>query len=113
MTNKKVIVFGGLGYIGTILVDYLLKKNCKVIVIDNLIYNQKILNFQKNRKNLKIVYSNINNSKKYLNYLDQSTNVVILSGLVGDPITKKYPKISKKINEKYTMNLIKNCNQKK
>ena len=36
-------------------------------------------------------------------------NVIILSGLVGDPITKKYPKLSKLSNEDYIIKLINSC----
>jgi len=112
MNNKKILIFGGLGYIGTVVVNYFLKKNFKVIIVDNLIYNQKLYNFQKKRKNLKIIRSNISKIKNYYKLLDKKTNVVILSGLVGDPITKKYPAISKKINEKYTIDIIKTCQKK-
>ena len=39
--------------------------------------------------------------------------VVILSGLVGDPITKKYPILSKNINEKLIKKIINQSFQKK
>ena len=44
--------------------------------------------------------------------LNDFDHVVILSGLVGDPITKKYPKISKRINYYATKNLISVCAKK-
>ena len=36
LNKKKVIITGGAGFIGSHLTDLLLKKNFKVIVIDNL-----------------------------------------------------------------------------
>ena len=46
-------------------------------------------------------------------YLKEVDNVVILVGLVGDPITKKYPDISKKINLIYLKNIIDLIKKKK
>ena len=39
-------------------------------------------------------------------------SVVILAGLVGDPITKKYPELSEKINIKLVKALIDLLNKK-
>jgi UDP-glucose 4-epimerase len=39
--KKKILVTGGFGYIGTCLIDLLLKKNYKVFVVDNLVNGQK------------------------------------------------------------------------
>ena len=36
---QNVLLIGGAGYIGTVVTDYLLKKNYSVKIIDNLIYN--------------------------------------------------------------------------
>ena len=44
---------------------------------------------------------------KILNYCSRDIDcVIILGGLVGDPITKKYPNLSKKINFDYTKKMI-------
>ena len=39
--NKKVLVTGGAGFIGSHLVDRLIKENCRVVVIDNLCTGRK------------------------------------------------------------------------
>ena len=45
--------------------------------------------------------------------MNECDAVVILAGLVGDPITKKYPEISEKINNKGIKKLINSCKNKK
>ena len=44
-------------------------------------------------------YGDLCNEKVVRNALEGITDVVLLAGLVGDPITKKYKKESKKIND--------------
>ena len=48
---KKAIVTGGAGFIGSHMVDLLLKKNFKVVVIDNLSGGHKnnLINKRKNK----------------------------------------------------------------
>lgn len=106
---KNLIVIGGSGYIGTTLIPLLLKKKFNIINIDNLIYGQKDENLifcKKNKlsnyKHFKKDLRNIRNLKFEKKNL---FGVIILGGLVGDPITKKYPLLSKKINREG----IKNC----
>ena len=36
--NGKILIIGGAGYIGTVLSNYLMKKNYKVICLDNFLY---------------------------------------------------------------------------
>ena len=50
--------------------------------------------------------SNTNEISKLLN---RYKNVIFLASVVGDPITKKYPYISKKINEEFTIRFIDSC----
>lgn len=104
--KKKFLLVGGGGYIGSVLVNYLLKKNCHIICYDNFIYNHDYIakNFpKKNFTFLKDSLKNMNYYKKYFLNLDA---VVMLASVVGDPITKKYPIFSNEVNVKQTKQFI-------
>ena len=61
---KTIIVTGGSGFIGTNLVNYLIKKKYFVINIDKLTYSSnKFVNKQRNKKNYKFFKLDINNKK--------------------------------------------------
>jgi nucleoside-diphosphate-sugar epimerase len=105
---KKILIIGGEGYIGQELNSFLQKKReqYKITVIDNLIYNQQPLKKNKNFKNYKFVKYDLSNEKTNKEILDDVYCVVILSGLVGDPITKQYPNQAKKHNEIFIKKII-------
>ena len=56
---KKILVTGGGGYIGTLLVDSLLKNNYEVTVVDNFWFG----NFLKNNEKLTIIKEDIRDLK--------------------------------------------------
>ena len=61
---KKIIVTGGSGFIGTNLVNFLIKKKYFVINIDKLTYSSNKLDISyRNRKNYKFIKVDINNKK--------------------------------------------------
>ena len=101
---NKILILGGAGYIGTVVSQYLCKKKLDVTVIDNLLYNQKKINYSKFFENYKFYNLNLNKIKSsFFNNFDQ---IIILASVVGDPITKKYPRIARKININYTKKII-------
>ena len=66
MLKKNVIVTGGLGFIGSNLIELLLEKNFRVINIDKISYSSNFYNtknFKKN-KNYKFYKCDLNNFKK-------------------------------------------------
>ena len=67
---KKIIVTGGLGFIGSNLIDLLLKKNYFVINVDKATYSSNYYNVKefKNSKNYKFIKLDIKN-KKFKNIL--------------------------------------------
>ena len=64
--NKNIIVTGGLGFIGSNLIDLLLKKNYNVINIDKVNYSSNFYNTKKFIKHLnyRFLKSDIGNKKK-------------------------------------------------
>ena len=107
MTRRSIILIGGEGYIGTVVRNFFLKKKFKVNSIDNMIYKQS-LKIDKSNKNFKFIKYDFAN-KKIFNFLDKldHENLIVLGSIVGDPITKKYPNITKKINLEATERLLK------
>ena len=65
--KKKVIVTGGLGFIGSNLIDLLIKKNYFVVNIDSVTYSSNFYNTKDFKDNYKFIKCNINNKKKILN----------------------------------------------
>jgi len=68
---KKVIVTGGLGFIGSNLIKILLKKKYYVINLDKITYSSNFYNVKEfsKSKNYKFVKTDINNRKKILQIL--------------------------------------------
>ena len=108
---KNVLLIGGAGYVGSVITDYLLKNNYNVTCFDNLIYNNQrtVLPYLLN-KNYKFIYGDLCDNNSINKALSNIDSVVLLAGLVGDPITKKYPNESSKINEFGVQNLFKIIN---
>jgi nucleoside-diphosphate-sugar epimerase len=108
---KKILIVGGGGYIGSAITPYLKKKKYDLTVIDNFIYNHKKFYKKVSKQNS---VSLIDRDMKHIKSFDKKFDVVIiLAGLVGDPITKKYTKLSRKINFNFIRNIIKLFNSKK
>ena len=101
--KKKLLLVGGAGYIGNSIIKHFLKLDYEISIVDNLIYYQKF----KYKNKVNFFKGDFLNLLKMKNFINQQDYVVFLAGLVGDPITKKYPKLSKKTNYKNSKIFIK------
>lgn len=111
---KKVLIIGGGGYVGTVLTAHLLAKGFKVSTLDNLIYlNHFAVQPFLGDPNFQFHKGDMGDPAVLAKVADGVTDVIILAGLVGDPITKKYPKESELINEKAVQNCFNFFNGKK
>lgn len=96
---KNVLLIGGAGYVGTIITSHFLREGYKVTVLDNFIYNnQASINSHIGDPNYTFIKGDFTNRATLEMASKDITNVVMLAGLVGDPITKKYPNESELIN---------------
>lgn len=104
---RKILIIGGAGYVGTVLTDHLLNENYQVCSFDQFIYqnNHCVLPYL-GRNGYESRYGDLCDNQAVLGALDGVTDLVLLAGLVGDPITKKFPEMSRKINEEGIQRLV-------
>lgn len=97
--ERKVLLVGGAGYIGSVLTQYLLQHNYSVKVLDALLYQNGscVIPYLSN-SNYEFVLGDVTCAETINRAMRDVTDVIILAGLVGDPITKKYPELSTEIN---------------
>ena len=106
----RILIPGGEGYIGQVLTQYLVEQGHFVKSLDLLIYNQKTNNFINDlNDNYEFICGDINDQELLNNAIKNVDAVILLAGLVGDLITKKYPKESEIINNKGVKLVIDTC----
>ena len=98
---RHVLLIGGAGYIGSVMTVHFLKKGYKVTVMDNFIYNHQfsVLPYMGD-PDYTFMYGDIANTEDLKKIPGDVDDVILLAGLVGDPVTKKYPSESKLINDR-------------
>jgi nucleoside-diphosphate-sugar epimerase len=97
--NSTVLLIGGAGYVGSVVTQHLLEMGYAVRCFDNLIYNNHAAaeSFL-GHPNYDFKYGDLCHPNALENAAEGVSHVVLLAGLVGDPITKKYPDESEDIN---------------
>ena len=81
MQRVKSIVTGGAGFVGSNLVDRLVKERHKVIVLDNFISGSRSNLSHHSKKNVKIIKIDISNNRNLYKYFKGVSYVFHLAGL--------------------------------
>ena len=102
----KCLVTGGAGFIGSNLVDQLVLKKHKVVVLDNFITGRLSNLSQHNKKNLKIVKIDISSNKNLDKYFKGVKYVFHLAGLADIVPSIKNPDKYFKSNVVGTLNVV-------
>ncbi|EME69317.1 hypothetical protein H261_13915 [Paramagnetospirillum caucaseum] len=111
LARRKVLVVGGAGYIGSVLTGKLLDAGYQVRCSDLLLYRNGVtVTPYLNHADYQFMKGDLADPAHLEKAFDGITDVVILAGLVGDPITKKYPEASGRINDDGILRLIDACN---
>ena len=91
---KNILVIGGGGYVGTYLVDQLIKNNYLVTVFDLFIYG----NFLENNHNLNIIKGDIRDLQLLKRIVKNFDCVIHLACISNDPSFDLNPQLGKSIN---------------
>ena len=95
----KILVTGGAGYLGSVLVPKLLKKNYEITVIDNFLFKQKPAENLKKFKNFSLIEGDVRDLKLLGKIANNFDFIFPLAALVGAPLCDKSPKDAKEVNE--------------
>jgi len=106
----RALVTGGAGFIGSHIVDRLIKEECKVVVLDDLssgtLVNLKEI-AESNSKNFTFVKGSINDDEQSLEEAFEDVEVVFHeAAIVSVPRSVREPELTDYINTKGTMNLL-------
>lgn len=105
-SKKRILIIGAGGYVGSVLVPYLISKNFEVIAFDIFWFGKNTL---QNDPNLTIICGDMVNYdfSKILNDIDV---VIHLACISNDPSFDLNPELSQRINFESTKNILKHIN---
>lgn len=103
---KKILVTGGAGYVGTCLVDQLLKEGYFVRVLDILRFGGTGLLPYFGNNNFEFIKGDIRDKKTVEKAVDGMDAIIHLAAIVGFPACRKDPELSREINVGGTKNVV-------
>lgn len=107
----KYIVTGGAGFIGSHLVEKLLKQNKKVIIIDNL-STGRIENIKKFKNKVRFIQADISKKGNWEKIITKNSYVFHLAALADIVPSIKFPQKYFNANVKGTLNIVEACKDK-
>jgi nucleoside-diphosphate-sugar epimerase len=100
MSDRRVLVVGGAGYVGNVLVRRLLASGYRVRVLDRLIFEHgAAIAPLLEEEGFSFAHGDIRTTQDVDDALEGVTDVVLLAGLVGDPVCRRYPELAHEINQ--------------
>lgn len=81
----KILINGGAGYIGSVLIDHLLRAGHSVTVLDNLIFGQRSLFGYCSNPNFEFVFGDVRNADTVKPLVAKADAVIHLAAVVGAP----------------------------
>jgi nucleoside-diphosphate-sugar epimerase len=96
--NKKILITGGAGYLGSTLVEYLLDSGYQVTVLDNLMYKQLSLLHLFKRSKFKFVLGDVRDNSNLIKLVKEHDIIIPLAAIVGMPACRANPELAIAVN---------------
>ncbi len=106
--EKKILVTGGAGYIGSVLVPNLLEKDYEVTVVDNLMHDQISLMDCCSNPKFDFIKGDISDYALINKILPKFDVIILLAAIVGAPACKINPTVTRLVNYESNINIINN-----
>lgn len=111
LNNKKVLVTGGAGYIGSVMVPHLLSEGYSVTVLDNFMYNQSSLLDVCYNDNLRIVNGDVRDEDLFIKLINDADIIIPLAAVVGAPACNRDKQYAIDVNYEQISTLSKNVSE--
>src|SRR6266404_5436102 len=96
---SKILIPGGAGYIGNILIPFLLSTEHHITVLDNLIHRQHGILENCSFSRFNFVYGDVRNQDLYKKLISKNDIIINLAAYVGMPLCDKFPIETKQVNQ--------------
>jgi nucleoside-diphosphate-sugar epimerase len=96
--NKKILITGGAGYLGSMIATYLIKEGHEVTIIDKMVFSKTSLLHLHFYKNFNFIEGDVLNKNLIKKNLKNKDFVIPLAALVGAPLCDKHPRMTKQLN---------------
>jgi nucleoside-diphosphate-sugar epimerase len=96
--KMRVLITGGAGYLGSVMVGHLLRKNHHVTVVDNLLYRIHGLYQYCNEEGFDFVRGDVRDEALMRQLLAHEDVIICLAGLVGMPACSRDPDYARTTN---------------
>jgi nucleoside-diphosphate-sugar epimerase len=103
----NILVTGGAGYLGSIMVGYLLDAGHKVTVVDNFMFGEPTLNQHCQNDNFDVVNGDVRLKEVMAPLIAKADVLIPLAALVGAPLCTKDPIAAKTTNNDAVMLMLK------
>lgn len=100
--DRRVLVLGGAGYLGSVLVRQLLEMGRRVRVLDSFMFGEQALEAVRNHRNLEVVRGDVRDVGVVVRCMRGCDAVIHLAGIVGDPACEENKELAVEVNRAAT-----------